>query len=190
MDIKRVLAEELNHDNYKFLIQKFTKETIEKRFEFIYNFLNIFIESNNLQDEVSISLDLLNSVVIDYFSDIHRIKEFQDIKLTNQAKIYAYTAYWLLRRKVLQLKCEDTNDKLTFINEEMVATYILSYLLETDVFIVDSQKEDFSEFQKNLLYSFIYRNYSPQSIESLIYAFKAGMAYQYSIDFKGSIKND
>lgn len=188
MDIKQVIAENLNHDNYKFLIKEFTSETIEKRFEAIYNFINTYIESNNLQDQVFISIDLLNNMVLDYFSDIYRIKEFQDIELTNLAKIYSYTSYWLLRRKVIQQKKEDTNDKLSFVNEEMVATYIFSFLFETNVFIVDSQQEKFTEFQKNLLYSFIYRNYSPQSIESLIYAFQAGMAYQYSIDFAESVK--
>ena len=188
MNIKQILAEDLNHGNYAFLIKEFTAETIERRFEAIYDFISAYIESNNLQDEVTISLDLLNNVVIDYFSDIYRIKEFQDIELTNLPKIYAYTSYWLLRRKVIQLKIEDSNDRLSFVNEEMVATYIFSFLTETNVFIVDSQQDKFTEFQKNLLYTFIYRTYSPQTIESLIYAFQAGMAYQYSIDFAESAK--
>lgn len=187
MDIKKVFAKNLNHDNYKFLVDEFSSETIENRFEAIYNFLNLYIESNNLKDQVFISIDLLNNMVLDYFSDIHRIKEFQDIELTNLAKIYSYTAYWLLRRKVIQLKHEDTNDKLSFVNEEMVATYIFSFLFETNVFIVESQKEYFEEFQKNILYSFIYRPFTPQSIESIIYAFQAGRAYQYSIDFVESV---
>lgn len=188
MNINQILAENLNHGNYAFLIKEFTAETIERRFKAIYDFISAYIESNDLQDKVTISLDLLNNVVLDYFSDIYRIKEFQDIELTNLPKIYAYTSYWLLRRKVIQLKIEDSNDRLSFVNEEMVATYIFSFLTETNVFIVDSQQDKFTEFQKNLLYTFIYRTYSPQTIESLIYAFQAGMAYQYSIDFAESAK--
>lgn len=190
MDIKQVTVDVLNHGNYKFLVEEFTKETIENRFKTIYNFINSFIENNHLQEDVIISVDLLNNMIIDYFSDIYRIKEFQDIERTNFAKIYSYTAYWLLRRKVIQLKKEVYEDKLSFVNEEMVTTYICSYLFETNVFILDSQQEQFAEFQKNLLYSLIYRTYSPQSIESMIYAFKAGMSYQYSIDFAESVKDE
>lgn len=190
MDIKQVTADMLEHGNYKFLFNEFEKETIEHRFETIYNFIDSYIEANNLQDEVFISVDLLNNMIIDYFSDIYRIKEFQNIERTNFAKIYSYTAYWLLRRKVIQLKKENTNDKLSFVNEEMVASYVFSYLFETNVFILDSQQNDFAEFQKNFLYSLIYRTYSPQSIESVIYAFKAGRSYQYSVDFAESIKGE
>lgn len=188
MDIKQVTADILEHGDYKFLLTAFAKETIENRFKTIFNFIETFIEAKNLQEDVFISVDLLNNAIIDYFSDIYRIKEFQNIERTNLAKIYSYTAYWLLRRKVIQLKKEVSDDKLSFINEEMVASYIFSYLFETNVFILDSQQNDFAEFQKNFLYSLIYRTYSPQSIESLIYAFKAGMSYQYSIDFAEVIK--
>lgn len=187
MNINTVIAEDLNHGDYKFLIEKFSKPVIENRYKTIYDFISTYIESNELQEKVLISLDLLNNAVIDYFTDIYRLKEFQDIDLTNMAKIYSYTAYWLLRRKVIQIKAENATEDLSFVNEEMVATYIFSFLFDTNVYIVDSKENDFKEFQKNLLYSFIYRNYSPQSIESLIYSFKAGMAYQYSIDFKESI---
>lgn len=188
MNNKQITAIDLNHDNYKFLLEEFSEETIEKRFETIYNFINAYIESNNLQDKVFVSINLLNNMIVDYFSDIYRLKGFQDIELTNLEKIYSYTAYWLLRRKVIQLKHTETDDELSFVNEEMVVTYLFSFLFDTSNFIVDSQKEIFAEFQKNFLYSFIYRNYSPQTIESLIYAFKAGRAYQYSIDFAESVK--
>lgn len=190
MDINNINIDSniLNHGNYKFLIKKFGKETIEQRFESIYKFICEFIESKDIIDDVIISVDLVNNVVLDYFTDIYRLKDFQDIELVNYAKIYAYTAYWLLRRKPIQIKPENSDDKLSFINEEMVVTYLFSYLFGSDVYIVQSKLETFTEFQKNLLYSFIYRNYSPQFIETMIYSIEAGKAYQYSIDYKSSIE--
>lgn len=51
-----------------------------------------------------ISSNALDHVVVDYFVDIDRLKDFQNIQLTYESKIYAYLAFWLLRHKPLQLK--------------------------------------------------------------------------------------
>lgn len=176
----------LNHGDYTFLYKIFDKKIIESRFETIYSFLEDFINNRNIADKVIISRDLVYNAVLDYFTDISRIKKFQDIEKVNSAKIYAYSSYWLLRRKPIQIKEEYTSDELSFINEEMVTTYIFGYLFDVNTFIVKSEQDNFDEFEKNVLYSFIYRNYTPQTIESLIYAFQAGKAYQYSVDYSDS----
>lgn len=180
MDTKR-----LAHGNYQFLIDYFGEEVLKARYETVYAYLDEFIESRGLQDEVFISENILDNIIVDYFVDIYRIKTFQNIDDVNETKIYAYTAYWLLRRKPLQLKKTDSDNQLCFINEQMAAEFIYSFIFSqpSNVALVPEKKEQFNEFENNLLYSFIYRMYNPQMLETLIYAFTAGRAYQYSIDF-------
>lgn len=42
------------------------------------------------------------NVLIDYYSDIYRLKEFHDIELVRTEKIIAYTVAWIIKRKPLQ----------------------------------------------------------------------------------------
>ena len=177
--------ENLVHGDYQFLIDYYGEDFLQKRYDTIKKYLEDYINIKGLVNKVIISEPLLCNLVVDYFVDIFRLKDFQDIELVNDQKIYAYTAYWMLRRKPLQLIEPDSVNDLGFVNEEMVASYLYSYLyLEPKgVSIVSSKTDDFNEFENNLLYTFMYRDYSPKMIESLIYAFKAGRAYQYSVDF-------
>ena len=177
--------ENLVHGDYQFLIDYYGEEFLQKRYDTIKKDLEEYISINGLENKVIISEPLLCNLVIDYFVDIFRLKNFQGIELVNDQKIYAYTAYWMLRRKPLQLIEPDSANDLGFVNEEMVVSYLYSYLyLEPKgVSIVSSKTDDFNEFENNLLYTFMYRDYSPKMIESLIYAFNAGRAYQYSVDF-------
>lgn len=173
------------HGNYQFLIEYFGEDVLESRYNTIFSYLEDYIQVKELEDEVSISKPLLNNLVVDYFVDIYRLKDFQDIQKVNDAKIYAYTAYWLLRRKPLQLVKADLKSEFAFINEEMVVAYLYSFLYSepNNVAIISLKEKEFKEFENNLLYTFMYRDYSPKMIESLIYAFQAGRAYQYSVDF-------
>lgn len=175
----------LIHGNYQFLIEYFGEDVLESRYNTIFSYLEDYIQVKELEDEVSISKPLLNNLVVDYFVDIYRLKDFQDIQKVNDAKIYAYTAYWLLRRKPLQLVKADLKNEFAFINEEMVVAYLYSFLYSepNNVAIISLKEKEFKEFENNLLYTFMYRDYSPKMIESLIYAFQAGRAYQYSVDF-------
>ena len=178
-------SDKLIHGNYQFLIECFGENVLESRYNTILSYLEDYIQIKGLEDDVLISEPLLNNLVVDYFVDIYRLKDFQDIQKVNDAKIYAYTAYWLLRRKPLQLAKTDLKNKFAFINEEMVAAYLYSFLYSEpgNVAIISLKEKEFNEFENNLLYTFMYRDYSPKMIESLIYAFQAGRAYQYSVDF-------
>ncbi len=57
------------------------------------------------QDSLVICEEILHQVVMDYFADVYRLKEFHKIENTNMAKILAYEAYWILRRKPIQMNC-------------------------------------------------------------------------------------
>lgn len=182
-------VEKLAHGSYRFIVDHFGEEKLNSRYNTIIQYLKLFIQSNELEDKVTISQPVVDNLVIDYFVDIYRIKEFQDIKYINDAKIYAYTAYWLLRRKPLQLVTDNANENdFAFINEQMVASYLFGFLFSNpdNASIVKAKEPEFQEFEKNLLYSLMYRDFSPKSLEMMIYAFTAGRAYQYSVDFSNA----
>lgn len=129
---------------------------------------------------------MLKHVLIDYFVDIDRLKDFSKIKKANDSKIYAYICFWLLRHKPLQINQQSDTQSLVFVNEEFVAHLLRSYLFSTpdSVPVMNNKKEEVDSFVSTLLYYFKYREYSAKSIEIIILAFLAGRGYQYSVDYQ------
>jgi len=153
-------------------------DRIANRYVHILKMFHAFIDNLSLGDNVIISGRLLKKTVVDYFTDIVRIKEFHNIKNTNNEKIYAYTAYWLLKRKPLQVikpfkGCE-------FINELFITFFLLSLSCKTRNIDNDQKKENLTleNFQSLLLYNLKYRQISQQSLELMISAFFCG--YNFS----------
>ena len=106
------------NSSYEELIVEFGEEKIEKRYKAIYEYLRSFIERNKYQEYVLISTDVLNQAVVDYFADILRLKQFHGIERINFLKIHAYSAYWILRRKPLQI-IKDNATNLSIVNNEI-----------------------------------------------------------------------
>lgn len=171
--------------SYKYLVDKFSANKISSRYDWLNKLLTDYISKKGYQDKVIISEDILKHVIVDYFVDIDRLKEFQDIELVHPSKIYAYLSFWLLRHKVLQLIVPTEAADLAFVNEEFVCYFIRSYLFSEpeNVAILDNKKECVDNFISTLLYHFQYRDYSAKNIELVILAFQAGCGYQYSADY-------
>ena len=129
--------------DYSEIIADFGKEKIEKRYETLYEYLDAFIKRHKYVGKVAIAESVLNQAVVDYFADVHRLKNFHHIEAINYLKIHAYTAYWILRRKPLQI-IEDSLEDIdrAFVNEKFVASYLLDYLREedTNVIIIESER--------------------------------------------------
>lgn len=172
-------------DSYEFIIEHFKEKRIVDRYAWLYSLMEDFIRIEQLSDRVAISEDILNHVIIDYFVDIYRLKEFQDIEKTHDSKIYSYLGYWILRHKPIQI-LPDNAESEVFINERFVAEMIRSYLFRnpSDIPILRDKQEDVDNFLETLLYYFKYREYSAKNIEMIILAFVAGRGYQYSADYK------
>lgn len=170
--------------SYQFIIDYFKEERIVKRYEWLYDQMEDYISSSKLTNRVYISEDILNHVIIDYFVDIYRLKDFQDIEIVHDSKIYAYLANWILRHKPIQIMPDDA-EKEAFKNEKFVTELLRCYLFSNpaDVTISNCKKEDVDNFLETLLYYFKYRDYSAKNIEILILAFVAGRGYQYSVDY-------
>ena len=114
------------------------------------------------------------------------MKEFHKIEHINYIKIHAYTAYWLLRRKPLQIVVDNEEDiELAFVNEKFVASYLLQFLRgeHEKVVILENDRQDYIEFVKNMEYFLRYRTVTPQMIETMLESYMAGMAFYKAVDY-------
>lgn len=170
-------------DTYQFIIDHFKEERIRSRYDWLSELMDMYIKREEIEDDVYVSGAILDHVVIDYFVDIYRLKEFQEIEKVHESKIYAYTIAWTLRHKPIQVNSNSHKDHL-YINEKFAADLLKSYLFDKpkDVSILQDQREAYDNFGETLLYYFKYRDYSAKSIEMIILGFQAGRAYQYSAD--------
>jgi len=180
---------EINQKTYDYsdVLSSFGKDKIEERYISLYEYLESFIKRHKFEGKIHIADSILNQVVIDYFADIHRLKNFHHIEAINYIKIHAYTAYWILRRKPLQILKDNVEEiDLAFANEKFVASYLIQYLRGEDekVIILESERMAYLEFVKNLEYFLRYRTVTPQMIETMLEAYMAGKSFQKSIDFQ------
>ena len=183
-DIVDKIQEKLDSGNYKYLVKRFGGEEISSKYEWLYNLMNDYISAKGYQDKVLISHDVLSHVIVDYFVDVDRLKEFQEIERMHPSKIYAYISFWLLRHKPMQIVVAEKVGELAFINEEFACYLVRSYLFSEpeNIPILDNQCEKVDNFVDTLLYYFQYREFSAKNIEIMILAFQAGRGYQYSVD--------
>ncbi len=162
--------------NYDELVAKVSEEVIQRRIEQIAQEMLDFIETNDLTEVAYVHHMALAHAVMDYFSDVQRLKEYQKIEHINDIKIKAYETYWLLKRKPIQFKEQLDDDKFLYINEKFLLSRLTSFLLDEKICepITDNSLVGFTNFLNTLLYYFKFRKCDAQSIELLLLAFKAG----------------
>ena len=165
---------------YQDVLDSFGEQKVAQRYICIMEQLEGFIERNNYTEKVSVCSGVVNQLVIDYFTDIYRLKEFHHIDLTNYIKITAYSAYWINRRKPLQILRDDPEDvELAFCNENFVLSYIMRFLQRNEITIRDD-KGEYQEFVSTLSYALRYRTLTPQMLELMLEGFRGGCVYQKS----------
>ncbi|MFR7476061.1 hypothetical protein [Frisingicoccus sp.] len=168
------------YDNYSDIINEFGKSKIQERFQDLYIAYNKFIEDKQVNNSVQLNSFTLMHAVLDYFTDISRLKRFHKIKRTNSFKIIAYELSWLVRRKPLQI-LEDDKEELVYINEKFILSYIMSYFTQLVGFdfydkLEEKNKKAFDGYVNSLYYYLKYRNCSSQSLEFALLSFGAGVA--------------
>jgi hypothetical protein len=114
----------------------------------------------------------LKRAVFDYYVDIARIKDFHKIPRVNTEKIYGYTAFWLLKRKPLQVTIPFPGSD--FVNELFVTSFLAANILAEKGIGTGTKNDTFKNFQRLLCYSLKYRHVSQQSLELMVEAFFAG----------------
>lgn len=179
------------------LVKLFGKKEMEEKWNSLFIEMNEFLEINNVSSYAFVDKILLSNAIIDFYVDIKRLQDFSKIKKINSQKTIAYTAYWLLRRKPIQIinnqgEIEDIGKLkgLATLNERFVLQFILTYL---SVRVVKSTVLERSEVNKGienfcgtLLYFLIYRLRDAQSLEMVLVAFLAGQLYENEDDNLGN----
>jgi hypothetical protein len=164
--------------HYQFLLQCFPGNIISMRFKALWDDTYSVIKNFGLKDKLCIDKESFANVILDYFTDVARLKDFQDIKRTNTDKIYGYELFWFLRRHPIQLLKEDPN--LYDINEKIALNVFLPRILAEAGLPCDNKNQS-KEFQEKLntfidllFYNMKYRTYTQQSLELMIEAFLCG----------------
>ena len=172
------------------LIEAFGKDKIAQRWDTLYTQLDEFLVQNNLSSVATVNKLILANVLLDFYYDIKRLKDFHGIERVNSQKIIAYTAYWLLYRKPIQIinpqQLEDPQiniKELGTLNERFVLQYILNHLSDSDrgkSHILDrsDNNKGLENFSAMLLYYLEYRLRDAQSLEMIIMSFFAGQIYE------------
>jgi len=176
-----------DYSSYEDLINVFGKKELEQKWNALFQEMNEFLEKNGLASDAFVDKLLLSNAITDFYADIKRLKDFAKIKNINSQKTTAYTAYWLLRRKPIQIsnaqtKTDDlsTLKGLTTLNERFVLQYILNYLSVREVGapVLERSNVGLQNFCGTMLYYLIYRLHDAQSLEMILMAFLAGQVYE------------
>jgi len=160
--------------DYTEIIERYG-DKIEIRIAALAEQFDDFIKSIDIDPAtVSMPVDLLYEAVLNYFADIHRIKEFHEIEKANTEKISAYTAYWILRIKPIQIVTfrQQEEDIYKLINEYFAANVLITYLFDTKLQLFNSAEllSKWNKFFHQLIYTFHYRPLDPQLYELAIVA--------------------
>lgn len=103
----------------------------ERRFINLFIDIQDLLEKYSLSDCCTINSQLLWKAVLDYFSDIARIKEFHGHKHVQIDKIISYETYWLLRNHPIQIdKPDEIDNKYVHINEYIFSFFFIKMLAE------------------------------------------------------------
>jgi hypothetical protein len=166
----------MKEQDYEFLLEYFTPTEIIKRFRTLLTETMAAAKAMKIDDCIDIDREGMEMMVLDYFSDIARVKHFHNIEHENRQKIYAYEMFWFLRRHPVQI-CKPFTNSFD-INEKIAIAIFVPKILQ-DVGMVYSGmsqpcKDVVNSFINNIFYHFKHRIYTQQSLELMIEAFLAG----------------
>lgn len=155
-------------DSYPDLIDRFGREKFTKRLEFLLGRAEQIISNRGAGDFARVSPKLMRDALLDYAADIERLKDFHGIERTNPFKVAAYTTYWLLRRKPIQIVTDpDDGQEIRDLNEWFAVSIFISMAYDTRHPNIQAaeEKSDFNTFLRSLHYGMVYRILNPQALE-------------------------
>lgn len=174
--------------SYLNLIDMFGEDELKRVFSFIYckadNLIQIVLATNKLPAEsFKVSTSIIFEIIIDYFSDLLRLKSFHNISSINTLKRSAYLAYWINLRKPIQLINEippsvlKEDGRLGSINE-----WFASYCLKACVYNMSSPPSSeyldvLNTFNVQTRYHLKYRVTTPQVLELALVGFDVSGIY-------------
>lgn len=164
-------------ESYAYLAEKGYR--VEGRFKSLLTQVQDIMAASHLFDVAYVDTTILGEVVLNYYADIDRLKDFEGIEKANVDKIYAYTAFWFLRCKPIQLiKDHEESKKCSYINEKVCICLTLPKMLAEANKQLEDKNRKLESFCNLLLYNFKYRIYTQKSLEIMISAFLCGASFE------------
>ena len=165
-----------NYLSFSEIINYFGRDTIMARYKFLHDKMQEYIIARNLEDKLYVNVGILHQTVMDYFSDLYRMKEFHKINKADMISILSYEIYWILRRKPIAPMPGENDSRLIFCNEGFVTTLIAHELLVPagEAPINASEETTLLDFLREVNYHFRYRSIDKQDIELILYAYRTG----------------
>jgi hypothetical protein len=159
-------------EHYRFLLDYFPDNIVFIRFKTLLSEVVAVLKKQDIMDKVRIDMESLKMVVLDYFTDIARLKDFQNIAHVNVKKIYGYELFWFLRRHPIQI-VQEFPDNFDINERVAIALFLPKILVEVGLDLKNSGKAG-RDFINLLFYNMKYRIYTQQSFELMFEAFRAG----------------
>ena len=164
--------------NRKIILTKLQeyKHAITKRFNSLVEMYEHLKSSMDINNTVFMNYDLLHEVLVSYFLDIIRLKDFHNCKKINFVKIAGYMVFWIAKLRpiqIIQAKDKDITGDIRRINEYYAAHVGLSFIanLNEPLSLDNSTLKIYNTFREELLYSLVYRVITPQMLELIYSAF-------------------
>lgn len=145
------------------------------RFTSLYSEISKYIVSFHAAEYAQVNIKLLGKAIVDYTEDIERLKDFEGIERVNEAKIYAYQTYWLMRRKPIQItNSADVPEVGNYLNEYVFAVLLTAWMCREAGMDIHMNNPYRQRFIKLLSYNFKYREFNQRSLEVMVEAFLLG----------------
>lgn len=167
------------YESYNDIVNKFGIKTVQQRVLDLNQAYDDFINSENISDKVTINSFMLVHAIMDYYTDISRLKDFHKIDNENSYKTLAYQINWLLRRKPIQV-LEDGQEELVYINEKFILSYTFNFITSCKESIQyydlsTLKKECFNGYIESFYYFLKFRNCDAQALELALLSFESGL---------------
>ncbi len=167
----------INEKDYRELLEKVGEGKFRERFSELVKTAEKFISEAGYEEDVECNERIMLSVMLDYYSDIERLKQFHQIEHVRTEKIFAYLIAWIVRRKPLQFIHYTEIEKDIYVNERFAAYILLNECMPfgSGKYVESEDENKLDAYIDLLLYYFKYRECNPQAIELAIESFKMGM---------------
>lgn len=170
-----------NEYNYsKYIDTPEKRRKFEARLKELLKTANEFIKEAGYSENVECNERIMLNVILDYYADIDRLKQFHNVDLVRPTKMIAYTVAWIVKRKPLQFVKYSDEERDIFVNERFAAYLMINECMTADnkKYIDKKNYAQLREYSDLLLYYFKYRECNPQVIELAIESFKLGMLFE------------
>ena len=113
---------------------------------------NLYIREARYEKHVACNERIMLNVLLDYYADIFRLKEFHDIQYVRTEKIFAYIAAWIVKRKPLQFIHDTDEEKDVFVNERFAVFLLLnSHAILGERYTVNRYRVSYAERRTKIM---------------------------------------